>query len=439
MRVRTAAAVVGAALGLIAAALPTTPAHAAGTVAPQIQINRDFPDPDIVSDGTTWHAYATSSSGIGTVPHATSPSPTGPWTVVGNALDHKPAWARQNHGFWAPDVSQRPDGSWLMYFTGRHDASGRMCLGAATADSPDGPFLPTDENEPLVCNPEEGGDIDPSSFVDTDGKRYLLYKNDGNAVKEPAILWLQEVDATGLNFIGERTELLRNSAESDQGVIEAPTLVHRPEGYVLFFSAGVYSKGTYHTSYARSDTLRGTYTRAHRPLLTTETVDGTVNGPGGQDVIDNRIWFHGHLEAGGRGMYTAKLGWFDGNPVVRGSRVRYEAERGTLHDCVVRQTETASEGEVVAEIDKPTSWVETTVHVPVGGHYTVHISYAAGYGDAKHALSVNGHKPIEVSYPDRGWENWSEVSVDVNLKAGANKLRLTHLDKWAEIDHLEVA
>lgn len=438
MRIRTAA-IAGVALSLAATLLSASPAHAAGTVAPAIQINHDFPDPDIVFDGTTWHAYATSSGGNGTVPHATAPGPAGPWKVVGDALDHKPAWARANHGFWAPDVSQRPDGSWLLYFTGRHTASGRMCLGAATAASPNGPFMPTSEDTPLVCNPDEGGDIDPSSFVDSDGKRYLLYKNDGNAVKKPAILWLQEVDATGLNFIGDRTELLRNSAPTDQGVIEAPTLVKRPEGYVLFFSAGVYTKGTYHTSYARSATLRGTYTRAYRPLLTTETVDGAVNGPGGQDVIDNRIWFHGHLAQGGRGMYTAKLGWFGGNPVMRGSRVRYEAERGRLNDCVVRQTATASEGEVVAKIDNPTSWVESTVHVPVGGDYTVHISYAAGYGDASHALSINGGKPVTVNYPDRGWENWTEVSVDVRLRAGANTLRLTHLNRWAEIDQIEVA
>jgi Spy/CpxP family protein refolding chaperone len=65
MRIRTAA-IAGAALCLAATLLPASPAHAAGTVAPAIQINHDFPDPDIVSDGTTWHAYATSSGGNGT-------------------------------------------------------------------------------------------------------------------------------------------------------------------------------------------------------------------------------------------------------------------------------------------------------------------------------------------------------------------------------------
>ena len=44
-----------------------------------------------------------------------------------------------------------------------------------------------------------------------------------------------------------------------------------------------------------------------------------------------------------------------------------------------------------------------------------------------------------MNYPDRGWENWTEVAVDVHLNAGANTLRLTHQTRWAEIDHLEVA
>lgn len=423
-----------------AAASGVTPAQAAGgTVAPSLLIDSDFPDPDLAQDGSTWHAWSTSAGGKGTVPHATAPSPTGPWTVTGDSLDHKPAWARADHGFWAPEVTKLADGSWLMYFTARHDANGRMCLGAARSADPAGPFVPTSESSPLVCDATEGGAIDPSSFVDSDGTRYLLYKNDGNAVGKPAILWLQQVDAGGTTLVGARTELLRNSDASDQGVIEAPTLVKRPSQYVLFFSAGVYSQGTYHTSYATSPTLKGTYSRAFRPLITTDSVDGAVNGPGGQDVHGDRIFFHGHLAAGGRGMYTAELGWPGDRPVVRGSRVRYEAESAPRNDCTTRSASGTSQGSVVAKIDTASSWFEPTVHVPTSGSYTVHVRYAAGYGAAQHALSVNGASPITVDYPDRGWDNWSEVPVDVDLQAGANTLRFTHQSKFAEVDYVEVA
>ena len=36
----------------------------------------------------------------------------------------------------------------------------------------------------------EGGSIDPSVFTDTDGKQWLLFKNDGNAVGQPTYIYL---------------------------------------------------------------------------------------------------------------------------------------------------------------------------------------------------------------------------------------------------------
>lgn len=62
----------------------------------------------------------------------------------------------------------------------RSEHAGGECLGAAVASSPTGPFTPVGSG-PLVCTPELGGSIDASSFTDTDGKHYLLYKTDGNA------------------------------------------------------------------------------------------------------------------------------------------------------------------------------------------------------------------------------------------------------------------
>jgi hypothetical protein len=425
---------------LTALALVTVPAEAdpgVQSVPPALVIGSDFPDPEVLADGGTYYAYSTSSS-RGRVPYATATAAAGPWTIRGDALPVKPSWAGDG-GFWAPDVSRRADGRYLMYFTGPSRATGRMCIGAALADRPAGPFQPT-AAEPLVCNASEGGDIDPSSFVGPSGARYLLYKNDGNAIGQPAIIWLQPTAADGVTFTGARAELLRNDRPEEQGVIEAPVLVKRPSQYVLFYSAGVYTSGNYQTSYAVSASLTGSYTRAYRPLMTTSSVDGAVNGPGGADVVGDRIFFHGHLAAGGRGMYTASLGWANDFPVVRGSRVRYEAERGTLNHAVVRTGASgASQGAVVAKIDYPDSWVDNSVFAPVAGNYTVHIGYAAGYGDAQHTLTVNGGAAQVVDYPNRGWDNWTEVAAEVNLAAGFNTVRLTFRTRWAEIDYLEVA
>nr|WP_042191069.1 family 43 glycosylhydrolase [Kibdelosporangium sp. MJ126-NF4]CEL19823.1 glycoside hydrolase, family 43 [Kibdelosporangium sp. MJ126-NF4]CTQ97048.1 glycoside hydrolase, family 43 [Kibdelosporangium sp. MJ126-NF4] len=409
---------------------------ASAAVPPTAVINTDFPDPDVLQVGGTYYAYSTSSA-AGRVQVASAPSPSGPWTVRGDALPTRPAWAG-NGGFWAPDVSRRDDGRYLMYFTGPSTAVGRMCLGAATSASPTGPFQAT-STSPLVCNAAEGGDIDPSSFVDTNGKRYLLYKNDGNAVGKPAIVWLQQVQADGVTFVGGRTELIRNDRPEEGGVIEAPVLVHRASQYVLFYSGNGYDNNKYFTSYAVSSTITGKYTKAYRPLMTTDTFDGAVQGPGGADVHADRIFFHGWVNRA-RWMYVAELGWANDYPVVRGSRVRHEAERGAINHAEVRTgVPGASQGAVVAKLDYNDSWVDITVYAPSAGNYTAHVRYAAGYGDAQHTVTVNGGTQHVLNYPDHGWDNWTEVGLDVTLRPGWNTLRFQYRSRWAELDHVELA
>ncbi|MEV0390138.1 family 43 glycosylhydrolase [Nonomuraea sp. NPDC050643] len=419
----------------VAAWLPAA-ASAAAAVAPAALINSDFPDPDVIQAGSTYYAYSTSGS-AGRIPVASAPSATGPWTRRGDALPNKPSWAGTG-GFWAPDVSRRPDGRYLMYFTAPSTATGRMCLGAAVSDTPLGPFQPLGSG-PLVCDASEGGDIDPSSFVDTDGRRYLLYKNDGNAVGRPTIIWLQQVAADGVTFIGGRTELIRNDRPEEAGVIEAPVLVKRPSQYVLFYSGGSYTGNSYFTGYAVSSSLTGPYTKAYRPLMTTASFDGAVQGPGGTDVLGDRAFFHGWVN-NARWMYSAELGWANDYPVVRGSRVRYEAERGALNHAVVRTGAAgASQGAVAAKIDYADSWVDVTVYAPVAGAYTAHVAYAAGFGDAQHRLTVNGSAQTTLNYPDRGWDNWTQVSAGVTLNAGWNVLRFQYQTRWAELDYVELA
>lgn len=440
--VRPAAPAPGGDAEAVAASGPDAGAEA--TTPPALLINEDFPDPDVsVFDGT-YYAYST-NNGYGNVPVASAPVPAGPWQRRGDALPRLGAWA--DGGFtWAPDVSRRADGRYLLYYTARSIATGRQCIGAALADAPTGPFQPVG-SEPLICDPGEGGDIDASSFVDDDGTRYVLYKNDGNAIGRPTRIWLQRTAADGVTFQGPRVELLRNSSADEQGIIEAPVLVKVGGRYVLFYSAGAYAGDGYFTGYATSTALTGPYAKAYRPLMTTATLDGAVRGPGGADIVrapgGDHIFFHGWINGHtARALYGAAIGWANGYPVVRGSRVRYEAERGTLHNCRVRTGAGggASQGAVVAYIDYPDSWVDiTAIYVPRSGAYRVYVQYAAGYGEAQHTLTVNGGQQHVVTYPDSGWDNWRQVAVDVTLNAGWNTLRFQHRDRWAELDFVEVA
>lgn len=436
-------AAIGAAGVGLTEVVRAVPAQAA-VVQPSLVVASDFPDPDVAYLDGRWYAYATNSGGVN-VPVAVASSARGPWSRMAghDVLPQLGAWARGGLT-WAPDVSQRADGRFLLYYTARSTATDRQCIGAAVSDSPLGPFAAVGSG-PLVCNAGEGGDIDASSFVDTDGRRYLLYKNDGNAIGATTTLWLQEVAADGVTLVGGRTALLSNDRADEAGVIEAPDLVKVSGQYVLFYSMGGYGGDGYAVSYGVSSALRGPYQKAYRPLLTTASLNGAVRGPGGQSVVTgtegSHIVFHGWINDNtARGVYVADLGWANGYPVVRGSRVRYEAERGTLHNCRVRSNAAgASQGQVAAYIDYSDSYVDISVFAPGSGAYTVYIAYAAGYGAATHLLTVNGGTQVVVNYPDRGWDNWTEVAVDVTLNAGFNTLRLQNRTAWAELDYVEIA
>lgn len=48
---------------------------------------------------------------------------------------------------------------------------------------------------------DQGGSIDPSVFTDSDGKRWLLFKNDGNAVDQPTYIYLRPLSSDALQVL----------------------------------------------------------------------------------------------------------------------------------------------------------------------------------------------------------------------------------------------
>ncbi len=154
------------------------------------------------------------------------------------------------------------------------------------------------------------------------GQRYMTYKVDGNSIGHggvcgnsvapivPTPIMLQAVAADGVTLQGGPVELLDNAGVSDDGVVEAPSLVKSAYGqYVLFFSSGCYSTADYTVSYAVSNGgIDGTYER-QAPLL--QTGDYGLYGPGGADVLwDARhIVFHADLGNSSvvRQMYVSEI------------------------------------------------------------------------------------------------------------------------------------
>lgn len=288
-------------------------------------IDRNFPDPDVLDHDGQYYAYATNTAGYN-VQLATATDAEGPWEQRADALPQLPPWVGPSHtgslNVWAPDVSKRSDGTFLLYYTAHHTGSGRQCIGAAVADSPTGPFEPTSA-EPLICAPGQGDVIDPASFVDDDGSRYLLYKDSrgSRARSGPSTIHLRPVAADGITPAGKDIPLLGADRPEESGVVEAPTLLRRPQGYVLLYSGNTFDSGDYFTNFATAPSPTGPFTKAPGALLSREALGGAVANPGGQDVFDDGelIAFHGDLAEppGDRAMWVAELSWDGLNPVLQ--------------------------------------------------------------------------------------------------------------------------
>ncbi|MFJ6678667.1 glycoside hydrolase family 43 protein [Microbacterium sp. NPDC091382] len=297
-----------------AASAPSTPSESAAT---GFVIDEDFPDPDVVSTDDGYVAFATGSHGLN-IRVATSPD-LGKWTVDRrDALPTLPAWASAGRT-WAPEVAPLGEG-YVMYVTAEHTASGRQCIGVATAASLDEPFSPASD-EPLVCPVDEGGAIDAATFDDEDGTRYLLWKTDGNCCALDTHLMMAPLSEDGLSLTADPVTLLTQDQPWEGDLVEAPTLVARDGGYALLYSANDYGGDSYAVGAAWSDTLTGPYAKQEGPILSTSGSDGAFRGPGGQDVVatpdGDVLVFHGWDEQYiYRGLHTAPLSLEQGRAEV---------------------------------------------------------------------------------------------------------------------------
>jgi beta-xylosidase len=197
-----------------------------------------------------------------------------------------------------------------MYYSGQLSNKTKHCVGAATSDDILGPYTPS--YSWFACDVSVGGAIDPSGFRDHDGKRYVAYKIDGNSIGhggscgngvKPQVatpILLQEVSATdGVTRIGAPVQILDRS-DADGPLVEAPALLRTGAGlYVLFHSSGCYSSPSYDVKYATAKSMRGPYTRAAEPLLSTNAA-ANLTSPGGATPVANgsAIVFHADCDEG---------------------------------------------------------------------------------------------------------------------------------------------
>ena len=269
-----------------------------------LHLPRDAADPDMLVVGGTYYLFATNTS-IANVPFYWS-SDLSTWTYGGDALPSLPGWANSSGGTtWAPSV-HRVGQAYNLYFSGRNNSTGRFCIGVATAAGPAGPYVAA--GNPLVCQTERGGSIDPYLFTDEQAARYLIYKTDGNCCGLATKLWSQRLTGDGLDLIGGPSELLFAGAPWEAGLIEGPTMVKRGGRYHLFYSGNWWHTHFYAIGHAVCQSINGPCYRSTTatPYMGNRGDGVGFGGPSIWESPNGEVWMSYH------GWYGRGVGYANG-------------------------------------------------------------------------------------------------------------------------------
>jgi putative cell wall-binding protein len=281
----------------------------------------DFPDPVVFKDGATWYAYATDGN-LGEVQAIRSTDLT-TWQAVGDVYD-PPSWGATDD-IWAPGVYRSSSGVVLyssVTSTANDANKGTRCISAARATTPAGPF--TAASSFKVCNPGQGGVIDPDVFQ-TATAAHLLWKTEGVPGQAAPAIWTQPLAADGLSLTGSPTKIFQSQYPWEGTLVENPTMVADGGDLYLFYSGNEWESADYAVGWAKCASVTGPCVAPpNKPLLKTE--GPSLRGPGGGTVFrDGDQWWLGFAawveggtteETGSRRLFFRKLEFRDGRPVL---------------------------------------------------------------------------------------------------------------------------
>ena len=251
------------------------------------------------------------------------------WKQIGSVIDRPSqldfSKLGVSRGVFAPSIEHR-DGTFYVFNT-HVDGGGNFVV---TAKNPAGPW-----SDP-VWLPELAGGIDPSMFVDDDGRAYVL--NNGPPAGAPRYdghraIWIQEFDRAALRLQGPRKVLIDGGVDPGKQPIwiEGPHIYKRQGWYYLSCAEG--GTGPQHSQVVlRARSPRGPFEpHAGNPILTQRDLapDRTnpVTNAGHADLVeapDGTWWatflatrtYEGVHYNTGRETFLLPVTWHDGWPLI---------------------------------------------------------------------------------------------------------------------------
>jgi xylan 1,4-beta-xylosidase len=288
----------------------------------------DYPDPSVIRVGRDYWATTTTSEWG---PHFTllHSRDLVNWRQVGVVFNRPPSWAVGS--FWASEIAE-DRGRFYIYYSARKPNGGPLCVAVATARRPQGPYT---DRGPLVC--QKVGSIDGFHLRDENGRRYLLWKEDGNSVSAPTPIWAQQLNEAGTRLVGRPRELIRNTEPWEKhptlpygDLVEGPSVVRRNGWFYMFYSGNFCCarECNYMVGVARSRKLLGPWEKApSNPIL---AGNDRWKCPGHGTVVeapDGRDFYMYHAMGANDSVYVGRqamldeISWgADGWPSINGGR-----------------------------------------------------------------------------------------------------------------------
>jgi beta-xylosidase len=203
-------------------------------------------DPFVIEVGGIYYMFSAQAAPLGpSVPLMVSTSLTS-WDLTPvEAMPILPSWSAP--GFtWSPDV-RALDGHYVMWFSAAVAGGEYKCIGVATSSSVTGPYVSSSQH-PLVCQFGDLGSIDPRTFVDPEGRLWLLWKSDDNAdlaASTHTTIYVQQLSSDGTRLLGSPRALMTADLPWEGRIVESPDMVYAAGRYWLFFSGNWYNQPAY--------------------------------------------------------------------------------------------------------------------------------------------------------------------------------------------------
>ena len=138
----------------------------------------------------------------------------------------------------------------------------------------------------FICPTAQGGAIDPSIFVATNGTPWLLWKADGDCCNLPTYIYSQQLSTDGLSTVGPPHELIGATQPWEGGLVEAPSMVQSGNTFWMFYSANLWGTPNYSIGIAECQSVTGPCTKPLDRAWHTSTNSANGQGYGGSEFFE---------------------------------------------------------------------------------------------------------------------------------------------------------